>query len=71
MFLNKIKILFYLVLRKNGIDIISLLKILLSSWFPEISKKSIAFLDSMLLKSKSEIQAIEIINKTIDYAKSK
>ena len=61
----------YLVLRKNGRDIISLLRILLSSGFPEISKKSIAFLDSTLAMSKTEKEAIEIINKAIDYVMSK
>ena len=61
----------YLVLRKNGRDIISLLRILLSSGFPEISKKSIAFLDSTLAMSKTEKEAIEIINKAIDYVMSR
>ena len=61
----------YLVLRKNGKDIISLLRILLSSGFPEISKKSITFLDSTLSMSKTEKEAIELINKAIDYVMSK
>ena len=61
----------YLVLRKNGRDIISLLRILLSSGFPEISKKSISFLDGTLALSKTEREAIELINKAIDYVMKK
>ena len=39
----------YLILRNNGRDIVNLFRILLSSGFPEISKKSIKLLDLTLM----------------------
>ena len=61
----------YLILRNKGRDIISLLRILLSSGFPEISKKSIMHLDLTLSLSKTEKEAIEIINNAINYVMSR
>ena len=61
----------YLTLRNNGRDLVSLLRILLSSGYPEISKRSIKFLDLTLCLSKSEIEAVKIINSAINYVMSK
>ena len=61
----------YLVLRNNGKDLINLLRILLSSGFPEISKKSIMFLDMTLCFSKSEKEALKIVNDAINYVMSR
>ena len=61
----------YFVLRNKGNDLINLLRILLSSGFPEISKKSIMFLDMTLAFSKSETEAKEIINNAINYVMSR
>ena len=61
----------YFVLRNKGNDLINLLRILLSSGFPEISKKSIKFLDMTLAFSKSETEAKEIINNAINYVMSR
>ena len=61
----------YLILRNKGKDLISLLRILLSSGFPEISKKSIMHLDLTLSFSKTEKEAIEIINNAINYVMSR
>jgi hypothetical protein len=57
----------YLVLRNQGRDLISLLTILLSSGFPEVSKKSIMFLEMTLALTKSEKEAKGIINSAIKY----
>ena len=59
----------YLILRKNGKDIVNLFRILLSSGFPEISIKSIKFLDETLCLSKEEKEAIKLINNVINYIK--
>ena len=61
----------YLVLKNNGKDLINLLRILLSSGFPEISKKSITYLEKTLSFSKSEKETLEIINNAIDYVMSR
>ena len=61
----------YFVLRNKGNDLINLLRILLSSGFPEISKKSIMFLDMTLAFAKSETEAKEIINNAINYVMSR
>ena len=61
----------FLILRNKGRDLISLLRILLSSGFPEISKKSIMFLDETLALSKSEKEAKELIKKAISYVMSR
>ena len=61
----------YLILRNNGRDLVNLLRMLLSSGFPEISKKSIGFLDTTLCLSKSEAEAIKMINNAINYVMKK
>ena len=61
----------YMLLRNKGRDIISLLRILLSSGFPEISKKSIMFLDMTLAFSKTDEEAKEIIENAIKYVMSR
>ena len=61
----------YLILRNNGRDIVNLFRILLSSGFPEISKKSIKLLDLTLCLSKSESEATKLIQDAINYAMSK
>ena len=61
----------YLTLRNNGRDIVNLLRMLLSSGYPEISKRSIKFLDLTLCLSKSEIEAVKSINNAINYVMSK
>ena len=57
----------YFILRNNGKDLINLLTILLSSGFPEISKKSIMFLDMTLALSKTEKEAKTILINAIKY----
>ena len=61
----------YLILRNNGKDIVNLFRILLSSGFPEISFKSIKFLDETLCLSKEEKEAIKLINNAINYVMNK
>ena len=61
----------YLIFRNKGKDLISLLRIILSSGFQEISKKSIMHLDLTLSFSKTEKEAIEIINNAINYVMSR
>ncbi len=61
----------YLILRNNGKDIVNLFRILLSSGFPEISVKSIKYLDETLCLSKEEKEAIKLINDAIIYVMAK
>jgi hypothetical protein len=61
----------YLVLRNRGNDLIILLTILLSSGFPEISKKSIMFLNMTLALTKTEAEAKDILKTVINYVMSK
>ena len=61
----------YFILRKNGKDLITLLRILLSSGLPEISRKSIKHLDMTLALSKTDKEAKEIIINAINYIMSR
>ena len=61
----------YLILRNNGRDIVNLFRMLLSSGFPEISKNSIKLLDITLCLSKSETEAINLIQNAINYVMNK
>ena len=61
----------YLIIRDNGRDLVNLFRMLLSSGFPEISRKSIEFLNISLCLSKSEKEAIKMINDAINYVMKK
>ena len=61
----------YLIIRDNGRDLVNLFRMLLSSGFPEISKKSIKLLDVTLCLSKSEKEAIKLIQDAINYVVKK
>ena len=61
----------YLILRNEGRDIVNLFRMLLSSGFPEISKKSIKLLDITLCLSKSEQEAVKSIQDAINYVMKK
>ena len=61
----------FLVLRNEGTNLIILLTILLSSGWPEISKKSIMFLNMTLALSKTEAQAKDLLKSSLDYVISK
>ena len=61
----------YTILRNNGRELIALLRILLSSGFPEISQKSINFLDMTLSLNKNEEEAKDIIIKSLNMLMTK
>ena len=61
----------YFIIREYGKDIINLLRILLSSGLPEISRKSIKHLDLTLSLSKTEKEAKEIIMSALNYIMSR
>ena len=61
----------YIILRNEGRDIVNLFRMLLSSGFPEISKKSIKLLDITLCLSKSEQEAVKSIQDAINYVMKK
>ena len=61
----------YLLLRNKAKDIIGLMEILLSSGLPEISHKSIEFLEDTLALNKTEEEAKEILHNALNYIMSK
>ena len=61
----------YLILRNKAKDLIGLFDILLSSGLPEISQKSMHFLEETLALNKTEEEAKELLYKVLDYVTSK
>jgi hypothetical protein len=61
----------YFLLRNKSKDLIGLLEILLSSGLPEISQKSIQFLEETLSLNKTEEEAKEILTEALNYIMSK
>ena len=61
----------YLLLRNKSNDLIELLEILLSAGLPEISHKSIEFLEDTLALNKTEEEAKEILHNALNYIMSK
>ena len=57
----------FLLLRNKSKDIIGLLEILLSSGLPEISQKSIKFLEDTLALNKTEEEAKELLTNVLNY----
>ena len=60
----------YLILRNKSKELIGLIEILLSSGLPEISQKSLEFLEESLGLSKSEEEAKEILKNALNYIMS-
>ena len=61
----------YLLLRNKSKDLVELLEILLSSGLPEISQKSLQFLEDTLALNKTEEEAKEILNSALNYIMGK
>ena len=61
----------FILLRNKAKDIIGLLEILLSSGLPEISHKSIQFLEDTLGLNKTEDESKEILHNALNYIMSK
>ena len=61
----------YLILRNKSKDLIGLLEILLSSGLPEISHKSIQYLEDSLGLNKTEEESKEILKEVLNYIMSK
>ena len=61
----------YFLLRNKSKDLIGLLEILLSSGLPEISQKSIQFLEETLSLNKTEEETKEILTEALNYIMSK
>ena len=61
----------YMLLRKKSKEIIGLIQILLSSGLPEISQKSLQFLEDTLALNKTDDEAREILNNVFNYIVSK
>ena len=55
----------FLTLRQNSNDLIKLMEILLSSGLPEISHKSLTYMEDSFSLNKSEKEAEEIMNKVL------
>ena len=60
-----------MILRKKSKEIIGLIQILLSSGLPEISQKSLQFLEDTLALNKTDDEAREILNNVFNYIVSK
>ena len=56
----------FLSLRKNSNDLIKLMELLLSSGLPEISHKSLTYMEDSLSLNKSEKEAKEIMGKVLE-----
>ena len=61
----------YLILRNKSKDLIEVLEIMLSSGLPEISQKSLQYLEDTLALNKTEDDAKELINNVLSYIMSK
>ena len=61
----------YLLLRNKSKDLIGLLGILLSSGLPEISQKSIRFLEDTMALNKTEEEAKELLTNVLNYIMGK
>ena len=61
----------FILLRNKAKDIIGLLEILLSSGLPEISHKSIQFLEDTLGLNKTEDESKEILHNALNYIMTK
>ena len=61
----------YLLLRNKSKELIGLIEILLSSGLPEISQKSLEFLEDTLGLNKTEEEAKEILKNALNYIMSK
>ena len=55
----------FLTLRRNSNDLIQLMELLLSSGIPEISRKSLTYMEDSFSLNKSEKEAEEIMNKVL------
>ena len=55
----------FLTLRRNSNDLIKLMELLLSSGLPEISHKSLTYMEDSFSLNKSEKEAEEIMNKVL------
>ena len=55
----------FLTLRRNSNDLIKLMELLLSSGIPEISHKSLTYMEDAFSLNKSEKEAEEIMNKVL------
>ena len=56
----------FLTLRRNSNDLIQLMELLLSSGIPEISRKSLTYMEDSFSLNKSEKEAEEIMNKVLN-----
>ena len=61
----------FLLLRNKSKDLIGLLEILLSSGLPEISQKSIRFLEDTMALNKTEEEAKELLTNVLNYIMGK
>ena len=61
----------YLLLRNRSKDLIELMEILLSSGLPELSQKSLQYLEDTLALNKNEEEAKELLNNVLSYIMSK
>ena len=61
----------YLILRNKSKDLIEVLEIMLSSGLPELSQKSLQYLEDTLALNKTEDDAKELINNVLSYIMSK